>query len=112
MRTDFTSEQSVEVVTGNASHEPVFMIGLHCTAWSTHGFFDHISGAAEPPCGPEFELTSIAVSVPVVNPVTREVVSRRQLNLTWDEFMALVGEDIANELLDKAEEDAAENGGF
>ena len=66
MRTDYDSTQYVEVMAGDGYAEIAYEIGLQCTAKSFPGYFDPATGG-EPPSGPEFEITTIHVSVPRVN---------------------------------------------
>ena len=111
MSTDFTSIQTFEVVTSDAGHEPAFEIGLTCTAPYFPGSFDPRYGG-EPPSGPEFEVTTITVAVPRVNKKTGESELEAPLQLTWAQFSALVGEEIAEDLFERACQDAADNGDF
>ena len=111
MITDFESTQSVEVLTGDNGFEPVFVIGLRCTAASLPGSFDPFHGG-EPPSGPEFEVTTIHVPVKRVNRREGDPELMAPLVLEWEQFLALVGEDIAEELCERAYDDAADTGEF
>lgn len=110
MRTDYESLQSVEVVTREGYQETEFTIGLECFAPSSPGFDGWRGG--EPPAGAEFEMTTISVAVPRVNRQAGESEFLDPLELTWDHFVALVGEDNAKFLFAEAVTDANENGAF
>ena len=86
MRTDFESTQAVEVCgPGDTYNETTFVIGLHCTAPSFSGCFNPMTGYGEPPSGPEFELTTITLSVPHVN-YKGEVLKTESLELDYHQF--------------------------
>ena len=111
MRTDYESLQCVEVMTREGYQETEFTISLICTASSLPGSIDPLWGG-EPPAGAEFELTTITVAVPRVNRQPNESEFVDPLELTWDHFVALVGEESAEFLFTEAVTDANENGGF
>ncbi len=112
MRTDYTSHQSAEVISGDvSSHEVEFEIGLTCTAPYYPGHFDPRFGG-EPPSGPEFDMTTIAVLVPRVNRKSGQGPYEDALDITWSQFAAIVGEEGAEKLFNDACTDAAENGDF
>lgn len=111
MTDDYTSTQSVEVLSGDSYNETVFTIGLKCTAPYFPGSFDPYHGG-EPPSGPEFEMTTIYVMVLRVNRRMDQSVYDTPLELNWNQFVALVGEETAEKLFNDACIDAAENGGF
>jgi hypothetical protein len=114
MRTDFVSDQFVEVsAKGEIYTETVFEIGLHCTAKYVPGHFDPYDGGY-PPEGPEFEVTTIEVKVPKVN--YRAGLSKGRflspLTLTYEQFLAIVGLEIGEKLINDAMSEAAETGEF
>ena len=111
MRTDYESKQSVEITSGDGYNETVFSIGLKCTASSYAGSFDP-SVAGEPPSGPEFEVTTIQVMAPRVNRGSPTGALDFVLDLNWDQFVAVVGEEIAQNLYERAIDEAAESGEF
>ena len=112
MRTDYESIQSFEVCGPDDSYnETEVTIGLECTAASFPGCFDPRWGG-EPPSGPEFDVTSITVDVPVVNYKGEVTGHETPLSLTYNQFRALVGQEVCNKLVERAEIDAAENGSF
>lgn len=108
MRNDFESSQSLEIEGPDDSFgEPSITIGLECATRSNPG---QLSGPPEhcyPPEGPEFELASITFDVPVVNSPELEA-----LELTYFQFCAIYGEEVADALICRATDDAIENGGF
>lgn len=111
MRTDFESKQSVEILWGDEATETIFEIGLKCMAASHPGNFNPIDGG-EPPSGPEFDVTTITVSVPRVNRDRRGGDFLPPLVLTYEQFLAIVGEDIGERMIAEAVFDAAEKGDF
>lgn len=112
MRTDYESTQAVEVYgPGDTSHDLEFVIGLCCTAPSFSGCFNPFDGG-EPPSGPEFDLTTISFSVPIVNYKGEIVGQLNPLVLTYPQFEAVVGWKTAEVLVEKAMEEAAEKGDF
>jgi len=116
MRTDYESKQYVEIVIDDDGHwqrynETEFLFCLQCTAHSYAGCFDPRVGG-EPPSGPEFEVTSILVLVPKVNQKSVRVEFEAPFDLSWSQFVALVGEEIADHLYERAYEEAAETGDF
>lgn len=112
MRTDFESTQAVEVCgPGDTYNETEFVIGLQCTSPSFGGCFNHVTGYGEPPSGPEFELTTITLSVPHVN-WKGETEKTETLELSYHQFRAVVGIDVAEKLIDAAMDAAAESGEF
>ncbi len=105
MQTDYVSGQYVAVISTDGNEYECyteFLIGLHCTARSTPGSFNYNDGGY-PPEGAEFELTTIQVSVPKVN---------QNLDLTWNQFVALVGDEIAGSLYEAAVEEVSYSGDF
>ena len=111
MRTDYESLQCVEVMTREGYQETEFTISLICTAPSFPGSFEPRYGG-EPPAGAEFELTTITVMVPRVNRQPNESEFVVPLELTWNQFVALIGKESADFLFAEAITDANENGGF
>lgn len=111
MQTAFESRQAVEITSDDQYNETVFSIGLRCTASSYAGCFDP-SVAGEPPSGPEFEITTIQVLSPNVKHEVGPASQFSVLDLEPKQFEALVGEEIANNLYDRAFEEAAESGEF
>lgn len=112
MKTDFESIQTVEVCgPGDTYNETEFVVGLRCTSPSFGGCFNHVTGYGEPPSGPEFELTTIALSVPHVN-YKGETLKTERLELSYHQFRALVGIEVAEKLFDAAQDEAAESGEF
>ena len=116
MRVDHESVQSVEVVTKDGSHEVEFTIALTCTARGTPG---KLSGPPEdcyPPEGPEFEVVTISLPVPKVNhyynATNKKVEYDPPLELTFNQFAALVGVIEADRLTEEAMVEAAETGDF
>ena len=111
MRTDFESTQSVQVYgPDDTGGEVSFTVGLQCTAGSFAGSFDPRWGG-EPPSGPEFDVTSITVTVEKVN-WKGEVQSTSTLELTCDQLAAVYGREVADKVLDDAMQDAADSGEF
>lgn len=102
-RTDYEAVVSIElpVATEDEYEEVEFTIGLECTEPYRPGYFDPRWGG-EPPSGPEFDMTFI----------TREVPDGKPLDLTWEQFEAMVGEEQADKLFEDACIQAAENGDF
>jgi hypothetical protein len=111
MRTDYESSQYVEITAGDGYQETEFVIGLMCTANSCPGSFNPYDGGY-PPEGPEFELSSITVAVMRVNRKEGENEFESPLDLSYSQFVALVGADIADDLIEKAHEDARDEGNF
>ena len=111
MQTDFESKQSIEVLWGGEATETVFEIGLKCTAPSFAGYFDSRVGG-EPPSGPEFDVTTIEVVVPRVNPTEYDHPVLSVISLEYDQFIAVVGREIGKKIIDRAMNDAAEKGDF
>lgn len=112
MRTDYESTQTVEILGPDESYnESEFVIGLRCTADSYPGYFDPRFGG-EPSSGPEFEPTTIHVPVRRVNRREGQSEFVNPLELSWEQFVAVVGEEVADKMFDRACDDAAENGGF
>lgn len=112
MRTDYESTQSFEVCGPEDSYnETEVTIGLECTVPYSPGYFDPRWGG-EPPSGPEFDVTSIVVAVLKVNYKGEIEGYEEPLNLTYRQFEALVGREVAEKLVERAETDAAENGDF
>jgi hypothetical protein len=112
MRTDFESTHMVEMFgPDDSSNQFEFTIGLECVSPSFHGFFDPRVGG-EPPSGPEFEVTTIAVPVPKVN--YKGVVDGHEieLHLTYNQFCAIVGQEICEKIVDQAMYRATESGDF
>lgn len=111
MHTAFESRQSVEITSEDGYNETVFSIGLKCTASSYAGCLDP-SVAGEPPSGPEFEVTTIQVLSEAVKREAGPASQFSVLDLEPKQFEALVGEEIAQNLYDRAMEEAAESGEF
>jgi len=111
MQTAYESRQSVEITSGDGYNETVFSIGLKCTASSYAGCFDP-RVAGEPPSGPEFEVTTIQVLADAVKHKAGPIMQFSVLDLEPKQFEALVGEEIANYLYERAMEEAAESGEF
>lgn len=111
MNTDYESTQSVEVYGPEGTGGEVsFTIGLTCTAKSFAGCFDPRIGG-EPPSGPEFDLTTVAFDVAVVN-YKGGVIRRDTMHLSYDMFAAVVGREVADKVIERAEIEAAETGDF
>lgn len=111
MQTVFESRQAVEITDDDRYNETVFSIGLKCVASSYAGCFDP-SVAGEPPSGPEFEVTTIQVLAEAVKQEVGPASQFSVLDLEPKQFEALVGEEIAHNLYDRAMEEAAESGEF
>ena len=112
MKTDYESNQYVEMIgPDEAGFEATFTIGLMCTANSSPGSFNPMDGGY-PPEGPEFEVYTIQVDVPKVNPKEGEWPFEAQLILSYSQLRAIVGEEIADKLIDRAIEEACETGDF
>ena len=111
MQTVFESRQSVEITSGDGYNETVFSIVLRCTASSYAGCFDP-SVAGDPPSDPEFEITTIQVLVPRVNRGSSLNVFDPAMEINPQQFEALVGEEIAEHLYERAILEAAESGEF
>ena len=111
MQTVFESRQAVEITDDDRYNETVFSIGLKCVASSYAGCFDP-SVAGDPPSGPEFEVTTIQVLSENVKREDGPAYYLSQLELHPKQFEALVGDEIANTLYDRAFEEAAESGEF
>lgn len=111
MQTMYESKQSVEITSGDGYNETVFSIGLKCTASSFAGSFDPRFGG-EPPSGPEFEVTTIQVLAPRVNRGETARTLHSLMEMNWNQFVALLGEEIAEHLYEKAIEEAADSGEF
>lgn len=109
MRTDYTSTQTLEFEVDENGYSVDIEIGLKCTVASFSGYFSPIDGG-EPPHGPEFEVTTITVDVPPVNPYGKPGGS--SLELTYEQLCALFSQEVTDKLLDAAENEAAEKGGF
>jgi len=114
MHSDFDSEQIIltgqEFNPGDA-HEVVFTIGLKCTARSFGGSFGPSGG--DPPYDAEFELVSIHIPVPHVK--TRSPGPDNNyyfLELTYQQFIALVGVDTADEMIEQSISEAIDSGEF
>lgn len=110
MRIDYTSEQGIEII-GADGVETIFEINLHCTANSTPGRFSPIDGGY-PPEGAEFEFVSVSLPVKRVNRREGQSEYEAPITFTYAQFVALVGEDNATDMIDRAEDDAAESGQF
>lgn len=111
MQTVYESKQSVEITSGDRYNETVFSIGLRCTASSFAECFDPRFGG-EPPSGPEFEVTTIQVLSENVKHKEGPAHYLSLLELHPTQFEALVGEEIAEHLYERAFEEAAESGEF
>ena len=112
MRTDFESTQSFEVCGPEDSYnETEVVIGLECTAPYSPGYFDPRWGG-EPPSGPEFDVTTITVTVPRVNYKGEIEGYDDPLNLSYRQFEALVGREVADKLTERAITAAVESGDF
>jgi len=98
MSNDFESTQGIELVTGDNSHESLFNIRLKCTNRARPATFSLLFGG-DPAEGAEFEFEYAGV-----NGLGR--------SLSWNNFVALVGQDIADELFNRACVDAQESGDF
>lgn len=104
MQTDYESKQTVEIVTGDHSHEVEFIVGLRCISRSYPGCFDPRTGG-EPPEGPEFDYATIQVCAELVK-------GEVTIDLTPNQLVALVGPEIEDHLFDVACIEAAETGDF
>jgi hypothetical protein len=103
--TDFWSKQSVRVVySDDLEIEVTFDIGLRCTLRSSPGYFNPIYGG-EPPSGPEFDITTIEV-------VPQAPMVKCNITFTYNQFYALLGPEIAENLIDRALDEAYDSGGF
>lgn len=112
MRTDYVSCQALEICGPEDTYnESEVTIGLECSASSSPGSYDPFDGGY-PPEGPEFELTSISVDVPKVNSKTTPKELDKPLELSYTQFCAVYGEEVADALIECAITDACENGGF
>jgi len=112
MKTDYESDQYVEMIgPDEAGFEATFCIGLMCTANSCPGSYDPSDGGY-PPEGPEFEVSTIQVDVPKVNPKEGEWPNEAPLILSYSQLRAIVGEEICDKLIDRAITDACETGDF
>lgn len=108
----FDSTQSVEIVSSENSHELEMTFEMRCTVGSFSGCFNPMTGYGEPPSGPEFEVESVTIQVPKVNYKGEVTGYADPLTLTWEQFTAIVGNDIADELFEDACEQAADSGDF
>lgn len=112
MRVDYNSYQTFEVCgLKDTYNETEITIGLTCTHPSRPGSFNPYDGGY-PPEGPEFELASISLDVPKVKSKSTPKELDKPLELTWNQFCALVGEEMAEAMYDRAVDDACESGGF
>lgn len=82
--------------------EHEFLFELKCTVGSFSGYFNPMTGYGEPPSGPEFEPVYIGF-------VGEEGPAQE---LTWDQLAAMVGDDNADTLFDKAVDKAIDTGEF
>lgn len=111
-QTDYISKQSVEILgPDDETFELVFEIGLMCTAPGFPGYFDPRVGG-EPPSGPEFDISYISIDVPLFGSKLVDSKESRTLDLTYNQFAAIVGQDICDLLLSKAEDEATSTGEF
>jgi hypothetical protein len=97
----YVSYQSVEVFYADKEYEAEFIITLNCTVRRDPG---RLSGPPEhcyPPEGPEFELDSIHV-----------LAQEGKREISEDVLRAMLGDDMADKLLERAYTDAAESGDF
>lgn len=115
MRIDFTSEQELEItgvaVGDDFSNYTVFEIDLHCSASSTPGSFNPYDGGY-PPEGPEFELVNVSLPVRRVNRREGQSEFESPLTLTYPQFCAIVGTEVADVVIDRAIDEACESGEF
>ena len=111
MRVDFESTQTVEVCGPKDTYqETEFVIGLTCSASSSPGNYNHHDGGW-PPEAAEFELATISVNVPAVNPkIVDPPVS--WLKLSYNQLAALISREAADAMIDAACDDAHESGEF
>lgn len=109
MRVDFESTQTVEVCGPKDTYqETEFVIGLTCTNSSSPANYNPSNGGW-PAEGAEFELATIAVNVPSVNP---RVPYHPALELSYAQLAALVSKEAADALIDRATDEAHESGEF
>src|SRR3546814_2344090 len=102
MRTDYTSTRTLEIETGDNGHTVDIDIGLHCTVASFPGCFSPVHGG-EPPHGPEFEVTTIAVEVPAVNTYRfGKPLPSSYFYLSYDHLCALYGSEAVDKLIEDA----------
>ena len=92
---------SVEVVTGDSSHELVFVLELSFISPSIAEIPASLSGPGEPGCAPDFELSTVSIG-------NEDILHTFSPLL----FRAIVGPEIAEELIEKASQQAIESGEF
>lgn len=100
----FEAQVSVEVVTEGNSHELFFNITLECTAFSREAIEPCLASAGEPSEGPEFEIDRIYI---VTGTMVHEFGS-----ISESIFNAIVGPEIAKEMLSDAIQQAIDSGDF
>ena len=103
---DYERTQCVEITLGDWCYEAAFTIGLDCTSRSYPG------SRIDPPEGAEFDISYVSLDVAKVNPRKGDPKFEKPLDLTISQFMALVGEEISNQLCDDAIQEAHESGRF
>lgn len=107
MSNSFYSYQAVEMFGPRDTYkEAIFEFHMVCTdRGSAPTFVPRYGG--DPGWAPEFEVVEVRVDA---NKEERALFSR--LVLTWDQFVAFVGAEIAEALLDNAHDDAVQNGEY
>ena len=113
MSKDFSSFQSVTIEGPSGDGVTAeFEIELECISPSFGGYFNPITGDGEGPCGAEFDVGMVYLIVPSKDKKRAPGSFDHPLSMTWEQFEALVGEDIADDLFGAACQDAMDAGGF
>ncbi len=101
MRTDYESIQSFDVVSLSEKYdrEIEVRVGVNLLHAGHSGFFDHVSGHGEPPCGSEYDVVYIGFHGK----------DKKLVTLNVNDFECIFGSDITEELLTAAYLDADEN---